>query len=227
RKEHIGVLVLTNVKNEFTFTQGIPEIVFGEYEPAENDINLETSSQWGGIYETARLPRHGFSRVHGLFLRGHTKQSGPHDLKINDLFYSQLEPSIYKTEDGLSMHSLDVYTKHPLFKKMLSNTYSDLLYVPYYKHSLEWAGIILGLLSVLFSFIYIIITTFRRIWNKKHLNKLLFAQNLLNLLMFTNVLWIFYKTLSMVSYSFLKPFLTLNLIYIFIAFVSSGLLIFG
>ena len=77
---------------------------------------------------------HGFSRVHGLFLRGHTKQSGSHDLMINDLSYSQLEPSIYKTEDDFSMYSLDVYSKHPQTKKMLSNTYSDLLYVPYYKH---------------------------------------------------------------------------------------------
>ena len=225
RKERIGVLVLTNIKNESTFTPGIPEIIFGEYAHVENDINLENSSQWKGIYEPARLPQHGFSRVYGLFLRSHTKQSGAHDLMINDLSYSQLEPSIYKTEDDLNMYSLDVYSKHPQTKKMLSNTYSDLLYVPYYKHYLEWGGIILGLLAVLFSLIYVIVTILRRIWNKKHLHKLLFAQHLLNLLMFTNVLWIVYKALSMVSYSSLKPFLTLNLIYIVIAFVISGFLI--
>ena len=43
--------------------------------------------------------------------------------------------------------------------------------------------------------------------------------------MVTNVLWIVYKALSMVSYSFLKPFLTLNLIYIVIVLVNSGFLI--
>ncbi|MBS4207220.1 serine hydrolase domain-containing protein [Bacillus sp. FJAT-50079] len=225
RKERIGVLVLTNMKDENTFTQGIPEIIFGEYAHDENDINLENSSQWKGIYEPARLPRHGFSKAYGLFLRGNTKQSGSHDLMINDLYYSQLEPSIYKTEDDFSMYSLDVYSKHPQTKKMLSNTYSDLLYVPYYKHLLEWGGIILGLLAVMFSLIYVIVTILRRIWNKKHLPIFLFAQHSLNLLMFTNVLWIVYKALSMVSYSFLKPFLTLNLIYVVIALINSGYLI--
>ena len=215
---------MTNIKDEYTFTSGIPEIVFGEYKHVENDINLEDSAHWEGIYESARVPSYGFSRVYGLFLRGHTKQSGAHDLMINDLSYSQLEPSIYKTEDDLNMYSLDVYSKHSL-TKLLSNTYSDLLYVPYYKHYLEWGGIILGLIAVLFSLIYLIITILRRIWNKKRLHKLLFAQHLLNLLVFTNVFWIVYKALSMVSYSSLKPFLTLNLVYVIIAFVSSGFLI--
>ena len=185
RKERIGVLVLTNIKNESTFTLGIPELIYGGYAHAENDMNMENSSQWKGIYEVARVPRQGFSKVHALFLRSHTKQSGAHDLMINDLAYSQLEPGIYKTEDSLSVHSLDVYSKHPLTKKMLSNTYSDLLYVPYYKHYLEWGGIILGLLAVLFSLIYVIVAIFRRIWNKKHLHKFLIAQHLLNLFIFT------------------------------------------
>lgn len=225
RNERIGVLVLTNMKDESTFTLGIPEVIFGEYAHAEKDINLENSSQWKGIYEPARLPRFGFGRVYGLFLRSNTKQSGPHNLMIKNLYYSQLEPSIYKTEDDSSMYSLDVYSKNPHTKKMLSNTYSDLLYVPYYKHLLEWGGIILGLLAISFSLIYVIVTIIRRIWNKKHLHILLFAQHFLNLLMFTNVLWIAYKALSMVSYSFLKPFLTLNLIYIIIVLVNSGFLI--
>ena len=225
RKERIGVLVLTNIKDESTFTAGIPEIIFGEYAHVENDKNLEQSSRWEGIYEPARLPRHGFSKVYGLILRSHTKQNGTNDLNINDLFYEQLGPGIYKTVDDFSMYSLDIYSEHLQAKKMLSNTYSDLLLVPYYKHILEWGGIILGLLAVMFSFIYVIITIFRRIWNKKPLHRLVFAQHILNLFMFTNVLWIVYKTLSMVSYSHLKPLLTLNLIYIIIALGMSACLI--
>lgn len=67
RKERIGVLVLTNIKDESTFTAGIPEIIFGEYEHGENEEKVENSSQWKGIYEPARLPRHGFSRVYVIF----------------------------------------------------------------------------------------------------------------------------------------------------------------
>lgn len=225
RKERIGVLVLTNIKDESTFTAGIPEIIFGEYEHGENEEKVEDSSQWKGIYEPARLPRHGFSRVYGLFLRSKTKQNGSHDLMVNDLKYSQLEPGIYRTEDGFSIHSLDLYSHHPQTKKMLSNMYSDLLYVPYYKHFLEWGGIILGLFAILFSLLCSIVTIFRRIWNEKHLHLLLFTQHILNLLVFTNILWIVYKASSMVSYSFLKPFLTLNFVYIVITLINSGFII--
>ena len=225
RKERIGVLVLTNIKDESTFTAGIPEIIFGEYTHVENDRNLENSSRWEGIYEPARLPRHGFSKVYGLILRSHTKQDGANDLNINDLYYEQIGPGIYKTEDDFSMYSLDIYSEHLQAGRILSNTYSDLLHVPYYKHILEWGGIILGLLAVMFSFIYVIITIFRRRWNKKYLHRLVLAQHILNIFMFTNVLWIVYKALSMVSYSFLEPLLSLNLIYIIIAFIMSGCLI--
>ncbi|WP_100372297.1 serine hydrolase domain-containing protein [Bacillus sp. FJAT-45037] len=224
RKERIGVLVLTNIKDESTFTSGIPEIIFGEYAHVENDVILETASQWNGIYEPARLPSSGFSKVYGLFLRGKTKHSGSNHLIMNGLHYSQLEPGIYKTENGPSLYSLDVYSKHPKMKNMLSNTYSDLLYVPYYKHLLEWGGMILGVLAILLSFIYVIVTSFKRIWNKKPLHTFLFSQHVLNLLMFMNVLWIGYKTVSMVSYATLKPFLTFNLIYLVIALVNSGFL---
>jgi hypothetical protein len=77
----------------------------------------------------------------------------------------------------------------------------------------------------MFSILYVIVTILRRIWNKKHIHLLIFAQHFLNLLMFTNVLWIVYKALSMVSYSSLKPFLTFNLIYIVISIINCGFLI--
>ncbi|WEG15112.1 serine hydrolase [Alkalihalophilus pseudofirmus] len=221
RNERTGVIVLTNIKNESTFTTGIPELIFGEYVHVENNGNLEESSMWKGVYEPARLPSSGFSKVYGLFLRGKTTQSESNHLAINGLQYTQLEPGIYKTEDSPSLYSLDVYSEHPQLKNVLSNTYSDLLYVPYYKHVLEWGGLVLCAAAILFSFIYVIIAAIRRIWTKQPLHRLLFTQNLLNLLIFTNVLWIVYKTASMVSYDFLKPFLTLNLIYIVIALINS------
>nr|WP_172372423.1 serine hydrolase domain-containing protein [Sporosarcina jiandibaonis] len=225
RKERTGVLVLTNMKDESTFTSGIPEIIFGEYAHVENDMNLENSSRWEGIYEPARLPRHGFSSVYGLFLRSHTKQSEAHDLMINDLSYSQLEPSIYKTEDDLNMYSLDVYSKHPLLKKMLSNTYSDLLYVPYYKHLLEWGVIILGGFAVMFSFGFMIVSIIKKI-RKKQQSILLASQHFLNIFMCINVIWISYETSTMTTYSSLKLFLTANVMYIVISLVISGYLLF-
>ncbi|MED1603352.1 serine hydrolase domain-containing protein [Alkalihalophilus marmarensis] len=221
RTQRTGVIVLTNINNESTFTAGIPELIFGEYAHVENNRNLEESSKWKGVYEPARLPSSGFSKVYGLLLRGKTTQSESNHLTISGLHYTQLEPGIYKTEDSPSLYSLDVYSVHPQHKNVLSNTYSDLLYVPYYKHLLELGGLVLCAAAFLFSFIYVMVTAIRSIWNKQPLHRLLFTQNILNLLIFTNVLWIAYKTASMVSYAFLKPFLTLNLIYIVIALINS------
>src|SRR5699024_9623157 len=57
------------------------------------------------------------------------------------------------------------------------------------------------------------------------LDLLAFVQHVLNLVMFANVFWIAYKTLSMVSYSFLKPFLIFNMIYLITSLVLSGFLV--
>ncbi|GKV64495.1 FmtA-like protein [Sporosarcina sp. NCCP-2331] len=225
RKERTGALVLTNSENESTFTAGIPELVFGNYTHSENDSRLEDSSQWKGIYEPARVPRHGFSKVYGLLLRSHTKQSGPHDVRTNGLSYSQLEPGIYQTESDFSMYSMDVYSAGPQGGKLLSNMYSDLLYIPYPKHLLEWAGIILGLLAIVFSLFCMALAVFRKVRSKKSMYSLLFVQHLLHLLFALNLFWIFNKTASMVSYSSLKPFLFCNFLYVVLALASSGVLL--
>ena len=225
RLERIGVLVLTNMANESTFTLGIPEIVFGEYTHIGNKTNLENSSEWNGIYEPARVPRHGFSKVYGLFLRSKAKQTDSHDLMMSDLYYSQAEPGIYITEDDFSAYALDVYSEHPQTKKMLSSAQSDLLYVPYYKHLLEWGGIFLGGFAILFSFVFIIVSVVKKIRKKKQ-SILLASQHLLNVFMFINVIWISYETLSMTTYESLKIFLTANVMYIIISFIISGCLLF-
>jgi|SRR5690625_1647738 len=225
RKEGIGSLVLINIANETIFTAGIPELIFGEYVHPDNDILLENSSKWAGIYEPARLPRHGFSKIYGLFLRSHTKQEITHDLKINDFYYEQLEPGIYQTNDDFSIYSLDIYSQDENFEKMLSNTYSDLLYVSHHKHLLEWTGILLLFLAIITSFLYVVISLFRKLIGKGDLSLFIFTQHTLNLLLFTNICWIIYKTLSMVSYSDLKPFLFLNILYIVLSFLITGILI--
>ncbi len=225
RLEGKGVLVLTNIANESTFTLGIPEIVFGKYTYIGNNTNLENSSKWNGIYEPARVPRHGFSKVYGLFLRSKAKQTDSHDLIMNGLYYSQAEPSIYITEDDFSAYAFDVYSEHPQTKTMLSTTNTDLLYVPYYQHLLEWGSLILGGFAILFSFGFMIASLFKTIRQKQQ-SILLISQHILNTFMFINIIWIAYKTLSMTTYVSLTPFLTANVIYIVISFVISGGLLF-
>src|SRR5699024_1893572 len=60
----------------------------------------------------------------------------------------------------------------------------------------------------------------------KSLSLLLICQHILNGLMFFNVLWISYKTLSMTTYLSLKIFLTANKVYVIISILISSCLLF-
>lgn len=216
RQEQKGVLVLTNTANETTFTLGIPDIIFGKYPHNVNRESLEDSSTWSGIYEPARVPRHGFSKVYGLFLRGKTKQYNDTHLITNDMKYFQLEPGIFLTEDDFGAYALDVYSEHLQSNKVLSSPTTDLLYIPDYKHIFEWSIIIFGGIVILFSS-GLIFVSFVKIVRGKKPSILLVSQHILNVLLLLNIIWIIIKTLSMTTYLLLKPFLIGNIIYMIIS----------
>lgn len=224
RQDRLGVVVLTNVANETTYTLGIPELVFGKYEPTKTNESLESATKWAGIYESARASYTGFSKVYRLFLRSKAKQEDANNLVMNDLYYAQLESGIYLTDDDYSTYSIDVYVDHPAYKNVLSSTNSDLLYVPYAKHYFEWTSIVLFFLTILYSFI-VFVSSLVKFVSKKRFIKLVALQHSLNLLLFTNIITICYQTFSMTTYAALKPFLISNLLYIFISIIIGILLI--
>lgn len=220
-----GALVLTNMANESAFTLGIPEMIFGKYTQTETHDNLEDSSKWIGIYEPARVSRHGFSKVYGLFLRGKVKQSETHNLMMHDVVYRQLKPGVYTTEDDYSSYAVEAYSQLPQSKKVLSTVNSDLLYVPKYQHYFEWGMIILGGLSILLS-IGIVIVSMIKIIRRKSLSLLGTSQHLLNVIFFINIIWIFHQTLSLTTYAALQPFLIANILYLVASCIISGYLLF-
>lgn len=222
RQADTGVVVVTNMAGESTFTLGIPEIIFGDYKHKEGHRALEASSKWAGIYEPARMPRHGFSKVYGLFLRSEAEPSSAHELTMNDLRYSQAEPGIYLTEDDFSAYALDVYSEHWGNGKTLSSAQTDLFRIPLYQHLLEWGAIVLGVLAALLSFCFVLFSMVRRVRK----NSFLLAQHSLNLLVVLNIIWVGYQTGSMTTYRSIQPFLTANLFYMAGSLIISGILIF-
>ncbi|WP_234982396.1 serine hydrolase domain-containing protein [Edaphobacillus lindanitolerans] len=205
-----GVLVMTNTAYESALTLGIPELVFGEPPVQNRNQPLEMASKWSGIYEPARVPRHGFSKVYGLFLRSKAEPAGAHGLTMKGLQYTQTEPGVYVTEDDFSAFALDVYSTGPEGDKLLSSGVSDLLYIPRSLHVFQWATVVLAALAGLFSFGFVIVL----LLNRKRNNRLLLVQNGLNVLVGLNVVWIVYKAGSMTTYSAIQPFLAANLLYV-------------
>ncbi|WP_376869353.1 serine hydrolase domain-containing protein [Bhargavaea changchunensis] len=220
RQAGTGVLVMTNMANERTFTLGIPEIVFGKPHK-ENPSTLEDSSKWAGIYEPARVPRHGFSKVYGLLLRSKSEQAEAHDLTMNGLRYSQTGPGMYLTGDDFSAYAIDVYSEHPVNGNMLSSAQTDMLRIPIYQHLLEWGSIALGALAALLSIVFMLFSLLRKI----RIHTILLMQHVLNLLAVLNAVWIAYRTASITTYTSIHPFLTANLFYVAASWVVSGILI--
>ncbi|MFC0230262.1 serine hydrolase domain-containing protein [Bhargavaea ullalensis] len=221
RAEGTGVLVLTNMANETSLTLGIPELVFGRERPQGSDMTLQNASKWGGLYEPARVPRHGFSKFYGLLLRSKAEPAGAHGLTMNGLRYTQTEPGVFVTEDDFSAFALDVYSAGPEGENLLSSGVSDLLYIPWAQHVLQWAAVVLAGVAFLFSAGFLIFSLLKR----KPGNPLLPVQHGLNVLAGLNIIWIVYKTASMTAYASIQPFLAANLLYVAGSVIISSLLL--
>lgn len=224
REEKLGTIVMTNLANDITFTLGIPELVFGKYKPEKADSVVEDVEQWRGVYELARAPHHGFSQFYKLFLRTKVNVSDDHKLNVNNHIYRQIEDGVYVDEDAFSAYAIDVYYEHEEMGKVLSSGVSDLLYLPLYKHVMEWALLILGLSSGLFSVGFVMVSLIKKI-RRKNMLILPFIQHVLHSMFLLNILFIVYKAFSMTSYELVKPFLTANIIYLIISFIISIILL--
>lgn len=218
RENELGVLAMTNQWNERNFCLGIPELIFGRLEHITSEENLENSSLWEGIYQPARMSYHGFSKLFGLLHRSTAKQQGKHELIVDNFSYIQHNPGIYVTKDDFSIYSLDVYSTHPTFGKILSSTYNDLIQIPLWRHGLELCLIVAGVIAILFSLFYILIRMIRGIGIlKKEQNKSslpTIIQNVLNLIATINVGWMSKKALSMTTYNSLRINFVINILYL-------------
>lgn len=225
RESRLGVLVMTNQAHEENFCLGIPEIVFGRPELSISDGPLEDSSMWTGIYQPARMPYHGFTKIYGLLNRVSVKHQGEHDLLSNKIPYIQQSPGIYMTKGEFGIYSRDIYSRHPRFKKLLSYMFSDAIHIPLWRHLFEICLVVAGVVAILFSLIYILIRAIQKI---RRLNRgreksrvLIMVQNMLNLILVLNLVCMIKSALSMVAYDSLKMNFTLNIFYLVLTIALS------
>ncbi len=225
RESRLGVLVMTNQAHEEYFCLGIPEVVFGRPEFSISDESLEDSSMWTGIYQPARMPYHGFTKIYGLLNRVSVKHQGEYDLLSNKIPYTQQSPGMYMTKEGFGIYSRDVYSRHPRFKKLLSYMFSDAIHIPLWRHLFEVCLVVAGVVAILFSLIYISIRAIQRIQRLKRSREkrdvFILIQNMLNLILVLNLVWMIKSALSMVAYDSLKMNFTLNILYLVLTIALS------
>ncbi|MFD1926739.1 serine hydrolase domain-containing protein [Sporosarcina siberiensis] len=213
REKRLGVIVMTNQSNETNFSFGIPELVFGKPEFSAEVEKLENSAPWTGIYQAARVPYHGFSKMYGLANRFSVKQNGQHNLMTNGFLYTQQHPGIYSNKEEFSMYARDVYSVHPEYGNILSTSLGDHIQISLKRHLFEWAMLIAGLAATLFSVVYsalILVPKFR----KRAFHIVILILIVLNLLVVSNVAFMIYKTLSMTTYESLKVHMMFTIIYV-------------
>src|SRR5699024_8500778 len=140
-----------------------------------------------------------------------TNKHDEHDVMIHDTKYTQLAPHVYHTLEEPSVYSLDIYSEQSEGQKILSSTYSDLIYIPLYKHIFEWTTLVTAIIAGIVSSLYIIVSLIKKIRKKSVHSKYFLIQHILNLLIIVNMLWVSYRTLTMVSYASLQPYLFINL----------------
>lgn len=223
REKKLGVVVMTNQFGENYYCLGIPELVFGKPESTISEENLEDSNLWKGIYQPARMPYHGFSKLFGLLNRTTVKPQDNFNLVTNNTVFVQQKPGIYLTQDEFSLYSLDVYSNHNTYGKILSSTNTDLIQIPLWQHVCELSLLVLAIASALFSFSYLLTVLIRRISTirkeKSNLNSYILVQNFSNLIIVINVVWLGIKAFSMSSYTSLKIHFQANMIYMFVTVI--------
>lgn len=213
RENRLGVLVMTNQSNETNFSFGIPELVFGKPDFSDEVKNLENSAPWTGIYQAARMPHHGFSKMYGLANRFSVKQNGQYNLMTNGVLYTQQHPGIYSNKEEFSMYGRDVYSVHPEYGNILSTSLGDHFQISLKRHLFEWAMLIAGLAATLFSVGYsalILVPKFR----KRAFHIVILIPIALNLLVVSNIAFMMYKTLSMTTYESLKIHMMFTIFYV-------------
>lgn len=220
RQEQKGVIVLTNVADENTFTVDIPSMVFGTYAYKGDKTSLEDSAKWQGVYEPVRKPSDGFSKLYGFLLRSKTNKYKSHDLMIHDTEYTQLAPHIYHALAEPSVYSLDIYSESSEGRKILSSTYSDLIHIPTYKHVIDWTTLLAAIIVGIVSSLYVLLSLIKTLRKKPVHSKYFLMQHILNVVIMVNTLWISYQALTMVSYASLKPYLFINLFYIILSLMN-------
>ena len=221
RENRLGVIVMTNQANETNFGLGIPDLIFGKPKFSSLEEYLESSAAWAGIYQPARMPYHGFSKIYGLANRATIKQHGQHNLMANSILYTQQNPGIYMTEEEFSIYSYDRYSVHPTYGNILSTSTGDVIQISRWRHLFEWGLLIAGMVAALFSLFYIGIAWLPK-FRKTTFHLAMTVLNLFNLLIICNLAWMFYKAFSMTTYESLKIHMILNIAYLVITGVISA-----
>lgn len=217
-----GMVVLTNQANEWEYTTGLTDKVFGEYKPEAYSGDMPESSEVEGQYLSARRGVHGFTKILGYLNGEKITAINNRTYSANGLPFKQIAPYMYAPvhQSGLEyfIHDHGTVTKK-------STVYNDAFPVSGLTAysvtiSLTLLGIaalftIVALISGLAGFI------FRRIKRQtkaaSEFYKYHLWVNTAGLLLIVNNAILGYRLINYTTYSSIRIHFIVNLLYVLLA----------
>lgn len=218
-----GMVVMTNQQNEWNYSSGLVDKVFGAYLPSVYSGELPESSQVAGEYLTARRVVRGFLKIYSFLDTDKITAMNSSYIKSNDLPLNQVAPDAYVPvyQSGFRYFVRD--DQGAVIK--FSNPYNDFFPVTGMSaQSLRISLIVLGLgiaitvLSLLGSLAGWIVRRFKKAaklpsqFNKYHL-----WMNAAGLAFLVNTLILGYRSITYTTYSAIRIHLMLNIVYVLLA----------
>lgn len=219
----LGVIIMTNQKNEVALNYGLPTLLFGEYLPANGNQAMPNVQNHEGSYYWARQPYKGFSKLYGALNSTNIEVTEPNRMNAFGTTYEQIAPSLYQSTDGSNDH-LHVTLNNGQIEKISTLT-SDMIPVSQSSKIFKLFSILAVTFSILYTVITLLISFIQSINNRKKTVQSTVSKRweaillLANIIPVINIITLFYRAFNYTPYAALRIHLWINYAYIVIVAV--------
>lgn len=214
----LGVIIMTNQKNEVALSYGLPTLLYGEYSPANENQSMPHVQKHEGSYYFARQPYKGFSKLYGALNITNIEITEPNRMNAFGVTYEQIAPSLYQSTDGSNDH-LHMTLNNGQIEKISTLT-SDLIPVSQSSKIFKLLSILAVTFSILYTVITLVISLIQSINNRKKTVQSTTSKKweaillLANIVPVINLIILFYRAFNYTPYAALRIHLWINYTYI-------------
>ena len=222
-KEHrLGLIILTNQKNEVELSYGLPTLLFGQYSPANSNQSMPNVQKHDGSYYWARQPYKGFGKLYGALNVTKIEVTEPNRMNAFGGTYEQIVPFLFKSTDD-SNDFLHVTLNNDQVEKISTLT-SDMIPVSQSSKIYKLLSMLAITFIILYTVITLLVSLIQSINNRKKtvqspLKKWEYLLILTNIIPVINIIFLFYRTLNYTPYAALRIHFWINYLYIIIVAV--------
>lgn len=223
KENKLGLIIMTNQKNEVELSYGLPTLLFGEHLPASGHQAIPNVQKQTGSYYWARQPYKGFTKLFGALNITNIEVTETNRMNAFGGTYEQIVPFLYKSTDD-SNDYLHVTLNNGQVEKISMLT-SDMIPVSQSSKIFKLLSILAVTFSILYTVIILLINLIQSIKNRKKTVRSIVSIKWETILLFANVIPVIngiilgYRTFNYTPYDTLQKHFWINYAYIVIVAV--------